>query len=174
MKDLLPIKKSHIIFYHDFPLYYISKEGEPLLYKAAGEKLDQEAIEKNQFSQFFITREDRNSIIKKLQSVLNIGLAKAISEKGVMTIKKCLCQIVEEALQGPIEKTLFAIPETIEILLSGVHRDSDLLHALTAVNSNSHKIVEHSINVLALTLQYCFFKKFSEKNQKLRSLCSFA
>ena len=31
--DLLPIKKSHIMFYNQFSLYYKTKSGEVLLYK---------------------------------------------------------------------------------------------------------------------------------------------
>lgn len=172
MKELIPIKKSHIMLYNDFSLYYISKDGEPLLYKATDKKLDREMLEKNQYPQFFISKDDEASILKKLQSVLNIKLAKAISSKGVKAIKQGLCQIVEEALQGPLEISLFSLPETIEILFYGVKKNSDLLHAIAAMNSNSTKIIEHSVNVLALTSQYCFFKKYSDDEIKRFALCA--
>ncbi|CCK82052.1 metal-dependent phosphohydrolase [Desulfobacula toluolica Tol2] len=172
MPDLIPIKKSHIKYYNNFPLYYISKNGEALLYKNADKKLDKDLLERNQYPQFFIHKEDKVSVVEKLQRVLNIKLARAISSKGLYAIKKSLCNIVEEALSGPLGVTLESLPETIEILFYGVKKNSDLLDALTAINNKSSKVVEHSVNVLALTAQYCFFKRYSEEQIKTFCLCA--
>lgn len=172
MADLIPIKKSQIKYYNKFPLYYISKNGEALLYKKADKKLNKALLERNQYPQFFIRKEDKSAVVEKLQGVLNIKLASAISSKGLHAIKKSLCDIVEEALSGPLETTLASLPETIEILFYGAKKNSDLLDALTAINNKSSKVVEHSVNVLALTAQYCFFKKYSEDQIKTFCLCA--
>ena len=55
-KDLIPVKKSHIRLYNDFPLYYISKEGNALLYKTEDKKLDGDMLDRNQYPQFFIKK----------------------------------------------------------------------------------------------------------------------
>jgi HD-GYP domain-containing protein (c-di-GMP phosphodiesterase class II) len=172
MLDLIPIKKSHITFYNNFPLYYYSKDGEPLLYKNADKKLDGAILDRNQYPEFFISKEDESSIVKQLMSVLNIKLARAISSKGISAVKQCICQILEEALNGPFKDSLISLPETIEILLFDGKKKPELLMALTSMNSNSSRIIEHSINVLALTAQYCFYKNYSDNDLKRFCLCA--
>ncbi len=172
MLDLIEIKKSQIIFCKKFPIYYISKEREPVLYKPPEKGLDAATIEKNPHSHLFIRKEDEDAIIGILMSIMNAKLAKAISEKGFYAIKKFLCQIVEEALNRPLETTLKALPETIDILFDNVEKNPEFLKALTTINNNSPKVIEHSVNVLALTTQYCFFKKYSENDIKRFGLCA--
>ena len=70
MPDLIPIKKSHITFYDKFPIYHLSKDGEALLFK----KADKEMLDRNQYPQFFIRKEDEGTVVKKLQAVLNMNL----------------------------------------------------------------------------------------------------
>ncbi len=126
MHNLVPIKKSHIRFYNNFSLYYISENGEALLYKKAEDKLDGEKIDRNQYPQFFISKENEKSVVKKLLSILNIKLAEKIASKGIKAIKQSICQIMAEALEGPLGTSLLSLPETIEILLCGAKRNPDL------------------------------------------------
>lgn len=169
MEDLIPIKKTHITFYSKFPLYYLAKNGEALLYKKADKNLDSNMLDRNQYPQFFIRKEDEATVVKELRAVLNIKLAKSISSKGFKAIKQSLCVVVEEALSDPSDGSLSSLPETIEILLNGAKKKSNLMEALLSINSNSPKIIQHSVNVLSLTAQYCFFKKYPE--DKIRRVC---
>ncbi len=166
MKDLVPIKKSHLTFYNHFSLYYISKNGDPILYKKPEKKLEKKMLDRNQYPQFFIKKEDEAQVVKQLQEVLNIKLAKAISSKGLKNIRESVCIVVEEALADPIDASLPALPETIEIILMGAKKKSGLLESLSSIKRNSTKIVDHTVNVLALTAQYCFFKKLSDDQVK--------
>ncbi len=170
--DLILIKKSHIQFYNNFPLYYIAKDGEALLYKKADKKLDSDMLDRNQYPQFYIRKEDEEEIVKKLLSVLNMKLAKAISSKGIKAIKISLVKIMEEALAGPLKASMAALPETIEILLFGAKKNPDLLDALVAMNAKSSLIIEHSVNVMALTAQYGFFKEYDDDALKTLALCA--
>jgi putative nucleotidyltransferase with HDIG domain len=166
---LIPIKKSHIRFCNSFQLYYISENEEPVLYKKAGDPLRKEAFKNNQYSRLFIRKKDEEAVAKTMQTALNIELARAVSSKGILAIKRSLCTIVEEALSGPLETSLSALPETLEILFYGIKRKSDLLNALVAINNKSPKTIEHSVNVMAIAAQYCFFKDYSE--EKLKTFC---
>lgn len=172
MPDLIEIKKSQIKFCKNFPIYYLSKEGESVLYKTAEKELNAVTLDRNLHSSLFIRKEDEESIIELLMSIMNTKLAKAISEKGLSAIKQSLCQIVEEALNRPLETSLKALPETIDILFNNAEKNPELLKALTSINNNSPKVIEHSVNVLALTTQYCFFKKYSESEIKKFGLCA--
>ena len=170
--DLIPIKESHITFYSNFTLYYLSTNGEPVIYKKQEEKLDGSKLFEHEHPQFFIHKKDEASVVKTLLSVLNIKFAKAISSKGIKVIKQTLCQVVEEALEGPLETSLSSLPETIEILFYGAKKNPDLIDALASMSSNSPKIIEHLVNVLAITAQYCFFKKFPDDQIKKLCLCA--
>ncbi|MCG8640050.1 MAG: HD domain-containing protein [Desulfobacterales bacterium] len=172
MKDLIPIKKSHIRFYNDFPLYYISKNGDPLLYKKKDKTLDREMLDRNQYPRFFIKKEDEAEVVRQLQEVLNIKLAKAISSQGVEAIRAAMCDIVEEALSGPIDASLSALPETIEILLMGARKNSGLLESLATIHTVGKKLVGHCVNVLSITAQYCFFKNYPDDQVKELCLCA--
>jgi len=172
LHNLIPIKKSHIRFYNNFPLYYISNNGEALLYIKAEEMLDGKMIDRNQYPQFFIRKEDEKSVVKKLLSILNIKLAEKIASKGIKAIKQSMCQIMAEALEGHLGTSLLSLPETIEILLYGAKKNPDLLDALALMNGNSSKIIEHSVNVLTITIQYAFLKGYAEDRIKKLALCA--
>lgn len=169
---LISIKKSQIRFYSNFDLYYISDKGEALLYKQAREKLDGDMLDRNQYPQFFIRKEDEELVVKKLLSILNIKLAKMISSKGITAIKQSICQVVTEALEGHPDTGPLYLPETIEIILFGAKKNPDLLDALTLMNSHSSKIIEHSVNVLTLTFQFAFYKGYTEDKVKKLALCA--
>ena len=170
--NLIPIKKSHIMFYNKFSLYYIPKDRNPRLYKKADMKLDSEMLDRSQYPQFFISKDDEASVVMQLMSALNIKLAKDLSSKGISIIRQSLCKIVEEAMEGPLETSLPALPETIEILFFDGKKTPELLDALISINSKSSKIIEHSVNVLALTAQYCFFKRYSDDEVKKFCICA--
>ncbi len=173
ISDFIPIKKSHITFYNNkFPLYYLSKDGEPVLFKEPGKKLTKDIFDGNQHSNFFIRKKDEAFVVKTLMSVLNMKLAKTISSKGIIATKQAICQILKEALEGPFEISLQALPETIEILFFNGKKTPAFFEALTSVNNNSPTIIEHSVNVLAITAQYCFFKKYSDDEMIKFGLCA--
>lgn len=98
---------------------------------------------------------------------MNNALAKAISAKGFSIMKALLCTIVEEALQDPLEYSFDMFPETLEILFHGYSENRSLLESLTRISSTSTLLIEHTVNVLALTLHYCFFHDFSDSDIKL-------
>ncbi len=173
MEQLIPIKNAHLEFYSKFELYYYAKDGKPRLYKKASKSLDKAMIERNQYPQFFIRKKDKAAVVQKLTSILNINLAKTISsKKGFKAIKDCLYKVVEESISNPQENGLSSLPETIEILLYGAKKNSELVNALISLNNKSSLIVQHSVNVLSLVIQYCFSKNYSEDQVRNFCLCA--
>ena len=85
--DLIPVRKSHIEFYNNFPLYYISKDGDSVLFKKKEDKTGVVSLDKDMPSEFFVQKKDETSVVKTLLSVLNIKLAKTIYSKGIEAIK---------------------------------------------------------------------------------------
>lgn len=170
--NLIPIKPSHIQLYNDLPLYYISDKGEPVLYKKPDVPVGKKLLDTDKQSQFFILREDEGLVTQKLISALNRKLVDDISSKGIATIKQSICLIVDEALQGPHEASLSMLPETVEIIFCNAKKSPKFLETLASIQSKSSRIIEHSVNVLALTTQYCFFKELTDVEIRKLGLCA--
>lgn len=172
MGEYLPVKKSQLYLYKDVPLFYQTEEGEFVLYKQKGEAFDKIRLAEEKLPAVFIASEDRDSAVSELQQVLNADLSRKIAEKGVNSVKEALCTIVEEALAGPVDKSMDALPETIEILFSGSSGNAEFLESLTKISNNSKIMIEHSVNVSALAMAYGIYHNMSDSTVKLLGLAS--
>ena len=165
-QEYIPVKKSQITVFHNTPLYYVSKDNEPLLYKQEGAKMDDKRVASDQHPDLFIHISDKDKASKELYKFMTENLAEAIFSKGIVTVRGALAGIVNEALTGPLDTTMAMLPETLDVMFEGYSKDYSLLDSLSKISSHSSKIVEHTVNVLSLTLQYCFFHRFTEMDCK--------
>ncbi len=156
MSEYIALRRSQIVHCQSISFFCLSEKGEGVLYKGAGEKLDESKYSEAKKLKLFIHKDDKSTATKELQKSLNIKLAKTIATEGVGKVRKVLRDIIEEALTGSLDDTYEALPETIEIMFYGYSKNSQLLEALTKISSNSTISIEHTINVLALTMIYCF------------------
>lgn len=170
--EYVPIKKSQIKLLHKIPLYYFSKTKEPLLYKKRDVILDQERFQSDKFPDLFIHKSDKKEASVELQKTLNLSLAKSISSKCFVEMKGLLGGIVEEALQAPLAYSLDMLPETLEILFKGYSENKTMLESLTLINNAAPFLIDHTVNVLSLTMQYCFCQGFSESDTKKMGICA--
>lgn len=165
-KDFIPVKRSQIPLFKDFPLFYFSKEKEPLLYKKEGEPLKDPRIENEQFPDLFIRAADRGKASKALYKTMNAYLSETIFSQGYVYIKQALSTIVQEALEGPLDISGKMLPETLEILFQGYSENKILVKSLAKLSSYSDHLVEHTVNILFLTMQFCIFHHYSEAEVK--------
>ena len=168
----LVVRPSQVQFFKTVPFYYQSKEGEFLLYKKTGEVLARERADENRYPALFIREKDREKALKELTRGLNTEFAAQLAQGGLVEIKTALGNIVQEALTPDQEAAMLALPETLDILFSNMDRDHTTMEYLTKIASTSDMIVEHTVNVTALTLQYCFFMGISEKETATLALCA--
>jgi len=101
-----------------------------------------------------------------------MDLAKKIAQGGLVQVKQTLCNIVNEALAPNQEKAMESLPETIEILFGAYGKDHGPMEDLSQIASNSAIMEEHTVNVTALVLQYCFFHNFSQADASRLALCA--
>ncbi len=172
MSEYFKIRASQIQFLKKIPFYYQSKDGEFLLYKKTGEVLDETRATQTRHPQLFIDVKDKDQALKELTRGLNMEFAKQVAEGGLAQIKAALANIVREALTPGQESTMRALPETIDILLKNTDRDHAAMEFLSKLASTSSIVVEHTVNVTALTLQYCFSMGLSEKETTTLALCA--
>ncbi len=169
--DYILVKPSQIYLFEKTPLYSHEKEGAFILYKESGQSLDRDKAQGKKHPDLYIDAKDHDAALVELSSALNMDLVNSIASKGLTKVKNVLCRIVEEALTPNQVAILPALPDTIEILLEGYAKDHRSVEYLTRIAGNSSVMIEHTVNVMALVLQYCFFHGFDEDRIKQLALC---
>lgn len=172
VKDYLLVRTSQIQFFKTVPFYCQSKDGEFILYKQKDEILARERADANRYPPLFIHSRDKEKALKELTRRLNIELARQVASGGLAAIKAALSNIVREALAPDQETAMLALPETLDILFSNMDRNHTTMEYLTKIAITSDLLVEHTINVMTLTLQYCFFMDLPEKETTTLALCA--
>ena len=108
----------------------------------------------------YIQEEDRIVAIKELQKGFNKQIEKSLSTGNAVNVKVSLCDLVEETLDEPRSGTLKALPETVDSLITGYSEHPEILKSIASISFKDYTTVIHSVNVMALTLGFCFYSNF--------------
>lgn len=132
------------------------------MYKPPGKFMtDLRLREERHPSELYIHQNDRTEAIKELQNGFNRHIAKSIQTGNLQGVKSTLCELVEEALAEPRSGTLKILPKTVDILVSGYSKNPEILKTFASISFKDYSTVIHSVNVMALTLGFCFYSKLS-------------
>jgi len=160
-KNYIPIRNSQINYYRDVGLFYI-EGGSFVLYKPPGKSMtDLRLDEERHPTELYIHQKDRLTAINELQKGFNRQIAKSIKTGNVLEVKSTLCDLVAETLTEPRSGTLKALPETVDTLVSGYSKNSEIIKTFASISFKDYTTVIHSVNVMALTLGFCFHSKIS-------------
>ena len=160
-KNYIAVRNSQINYYKNVGLFYI-EGGSFILYKPPGKLMaDMRLQEERHPRTLYIHQSDRITAIKELQNGFNRSIAQSIKTGNAVSVKSTLCSLVEETLAEPRSGTLQVLPETVEILVSGYSKNPEILKTFASISFKDYSTVIHSVNVMALTLGFCFHTKFS-------------
>ncbi len=162
----IPVRKSQINYYREIPLYYKTTRDTYALYKPSGTLLSEVRIKQKKHPKLYIRQEHRVNAIKELQKGFNKDIAKNIQTGKVVKVKSTLCNLVEETLSEPRSGTLKALPKTIDLLVSGYSKQPEILRAFALISFKDYTTVIHSVNVMALTIGFCFHADISLQETK--------
>ena len=172
MTDYILLKKSQVPLFKDIPFFYKTANKEYHLYKKKGDYLDDGRLSSGNHPNLYILDTDREKAMIELTKALNKDLAKKVSEGRLREVRQALTNIVNEALTPGQEKNINSLPETVEILMGRYGKDHSAMAMLTQIGSNSSVLIEHTVNVTALVLQYCFFHGLSETDTQQLSMAA--
>jgi len=165
-KNYIAIRNSQINYYKNIGLYYI-EGGSFVLYKPPGKLMtDMRMREGRHPTELYIHQNDRQVAIKELQNGFNRYIARSIKTGNAVAVKSTLCSLVEETLAEPRSGTLKALPETVDVLVSGYSKNPEILKTFASISFKDYSTVIHSVNVMALTLGFCFYSKLSMHETK--------
>ncbi len=170
LTEYIQIRKSMINLYQEFPLYCQANATNFVLYKPAGTPLDQILDKGEHHPVLFIHQDNRIDALQKIQGQFNNKLKQNLGGGEVTEIKSTLCNLVGETLEEPRSGALNALPETIDIMMHGVSGNPDVLKALASVAFTDYTTIMHSVNVMALTMGYCYFHGYNQADIRRLSL----
>lgn len=166
MTEYIIVKKSQISLFKIIPFYYQTQTGDYALYKKKGDHLDESRLQKTRYPDLYISTADRDEALTELIAALNKDFEKKIAQGKLKEVRHALEFIVEEALDPGQKNGMNALPQTLDILLGRYQDDNQAMEYLRKIDSNSPVLIKHTVNVTALTLQFCFFHKFPESDTR--------
>ena len=160
----IPVRRSNLKYYDDLDLFYTSrKSGNFLLYKTAGLKFTDEYLSGHPFAgNLFIRPRDKKKCLREVQKGFSLDLTHNIIQKDTVKVKEDLVNLVEESLNDPRAGGLEVVQESIESIIDGYANQPEVIRSLARISHADYTTAIHSINVMALTIGYCFFKKMDE------------
>ena len=165
-QEYIKVRNSQINYYRDIPLYYQTGVASYALYKPAGIRVSQLRIKQQRHPSLYIEQQDRICAIQELQKGFNQYISESIKNGDAVSVKSTLCDLVEETLSEPRAGTLKVLPETVDRLVSGYSQHPEILKAFASMSFKDYTTVIHSVNVMALTLGFCFYSNISLKETK--------
>lgn len=166
------VKKTQVPSYIKTPLYILNDETGYVLYKPVNKRVEKEQYEKDQYPNLYINTKDRKGATNELQAELKKQLVDKIRQGELSEVKLALCEIISETFSESVDDSIESLPDTIDIVYEGFSETADLLKDFSDISYAGYPLVNHSVNVMALTLSYCLHNHFSEDETKKISLCA--
>jgi HD-GYP domain-containing protein (c-di-GMP phosphodiesterase class II) len=157
----IPVRGSQLRYYQRVPLYFEIAPGVFQLYKPARMEISELRIDQGMHPRLYIQQTDRLEAIREVQKGFNQDIARSIETGDVTSVKTTLCSLVAETLAEPRAGTLETLPETMAILVGGYSRQPGILRTFATISNKDYTTVIHSVNVMAITLSFCFYAGLS-------------
>lgn len=158
--EWIEIRKSNLKYYNDIDLYYETSSGEILLYKQAGLVYDNDYQHKHPYrGRLFITADDKLRSLEIIQKEFSRNFTANLKRKKTGEVKKELINIVGETLSQPRSGSLKVIPETVNTIVEGFSDQPQIIKNLAIMSHIDYSTTIHSINVMALVINYCYYTK---------------
>lgn len=165
-QSYIRVRNSQLNYYKKVPLFYQTGEHSFGLYKPAGINIAELRISEQRHPPLFIQQDDRIVAIKELQQGFSKHITESIRTGNALQVKVTLGDLVEETLAEPRSGTLQALPKTVESLVSGYSNHPEILKSFASMSFKDYTTVIHSVNVMALTIGFCFYSRHSLKETK--------
>ena len=168
MADFFKVRESNLQFLKAIPLYCQGENKKLTPFKHNGKDFSKT----ERLPKLFIHKGNMEKAVLQITKGLNFELERQFDAPNPFRLKTVLCQIMHEVMIPGQKKAALALNDTIDIIIRGSKRNNKFMEEL--VNEHVHTelaIVEHSVNVMALALAYCFYRRLPEKDTKDLGLC---
>ncbi len=165
-EKFIRIPKSHVHHLTNIALYYKSDGKKYTLYKPPGKIINETRLPGGKYPPLYINQTDQIALIKELQKEFDSQLEQPIESQDPRALKATLYSLIQEAFAEPQSGMMATLPETVDRLVCGCAEQPEILKHQIALFSRDDSIVSHSFNVMILTINFCFFGKYSLEDIK--------
>jgi HD-GYP domain-containing protein (c-di-GMP phosphodiesterase class II) len=175
-KEWIPVRKSNLKYYDDVELYYRNPAGRIALYKPAGMSFTDSALDaKPYLGELYIRPEDKLRALREAQRGFSTTLTSQIvnaTPEGIAQIKNDLTLIVDETLSEPRSGSLQVLPDFVASIVDAYSGQPTIIKHLARISHTDYTTAIHSINVMALTVGYCFYTERSMEDTRALGLAA--
>lgn len=167
-KHWITVRRSNLRYYDNVELYYRNPAGKIALYKPQGMSFTDSALDaKPYLGDLYIRPEDKKRALDEAQRGFTRNLTARIAradQDGMAAIKHDLTMIVDETLSEPRSGSLSVVPEFMSSIVDAYSGRPAVIKHLARISHTDYTTAIHSINVMALTVGYCFYTGRSLEN----------
>jgi HD-GYP domain-containing protein (c-di-GMP phosphodiesterase class II) len=172
VSEYVTARISQLNFYSNIPLYIKAQNEIYILYKPLGITLGEMRISEGLHpKELYIKQTDKLAGLQEAQKGFNKQLEQDVRSGNPAQIKETLFAVVQETLAEPRSGSLEGVSDTVGIVVSGYSRESGVIRNLIDLSSKDYSSTLHSINVMAMALNYTFYMHFQPEEAKLLGLC---
>ncbi len=172
LSEYILAKTSQLNFYINIALYHKTKEDTYVLYKPSGITLGEMRVSEGKHpKELFIKQTDKLTGLKEAQKGFNKQLENYVKSCDSAKVKETLVAVVGETLAEPRSGSLEGMSDTVGVFVSDYSKESGVINRLIDLSSKDYSSVMHSINVMALSLNFAFYMNFPPEKAKLMGLC---
>ncbi len=165
-KKWIKVRNSNLKYYEEVELYYKSPGGNIVLYKPEGMKFNNKSLDRKYIDDLYIQPKDKIKCLRAAQKGFSDNLISNIVKKDTTNVKNELVNLVDETLSQPRSGGLETAPGLIDSIISGYSTQPDVIKNLARISFTDYTTTIHSINVMALTVGYCFYNHIPEKETR--------
>ena len=165
-KKWIQVRNSNLKYYEEVELYYKSPGGNIVLYKPGGMKFNDESLDKKYIDDLYIKPKDKIKCLRAAQKGFSNSLVSNIVKNDTAKVKSDLINLVDETLSQPRSGGLETAPDLIDNIISGYSSQPDVVKNLARISFTDYSTTIHSINVMALTVGYCFYNKMTKEETR--------
>ncbi len=162
----IQVRNSNLKYYEEVELYYKNPSGNIVLYKPEGMKFDDKSLDRKYIDDLYIQPKDKIKCLRAAQKGFSEGLVQNIVKQDTNTVKNELVNLVDETLSQPRSGGLETAPNLINNIISGYSSQPDVIKNLARISFTDYTTTIHSINVMALTIGYCFYNHMTENETR--------
>ena len=160
-KQWIAVRKSNLKYYDDVELHYRNPVGKIALYKPKGMSITDKSLEaKPYLGSLYIKPADKIRALREAQKGFSSNLTAKVMDAGpeqIAELKNDLTVIVDETLNEPRSGGLDVVPGFVNSIVHAYSEQPTVIKQLARISHADYSTAIHSINVMALTVGYCFY-----------------
>ena len=159
LQDMVRVKSAYLRFFWETPLFYRCDDGKAFeLYKPGYRFIDELRVASGAHPDpLFYHIKDKLRALREMQFGLNEQLDQCLTANDPFKVKEILEDLFEDTVRKPTTENVARAARVVDRLVDDYLKSEDIINKLVNVITKDYTTAVHSINVMALTIRFCYF-----------------